>query len=149
MSSARERMMAAKAKREQDLIKKEQDLIEIEEKKRIAAEKRKKKAAEAKEERNRLEKLKNPDNYMVQPKPKQTVNLEIDYNEFKKIIATQNIAGTNPDANLVYRICFKPYYKNSKLSNRGRQEALTEAIFRVLQSNAIKLVKKVIREDII
>jgi hypothetical protein len=144
--------------------------------KRIAAEKRKQKAEKkAKEEAEKKKELKQVFGYDINDKeleelalklnphiksfieantPKiesgsnQKINIEIDYGEFKKVVA-KNADGTNPDEDLIFRRCFKPYYKGGKQTNRGRDEAMIEAIFRVLQANAPKLVKKVIREDIV
>jgi phage protein D len=141
--TAKERMMAAKAKREEA---KEKEA----EKKRIAAEKRKQKAAEKAAEKKKSEEAakKNVITPTTVPTPtsNQTVNIEIDYNEFRKLITVNQ---SKLDENLIYRTCFKPYYKGGKLGKRGRHEALIEAIFRVMQDNASKLVKKVTREDVI
>ncbi len=151
MSTARERMMAAKSKRI-ELAKKETEELANKKKQRwIAAEKRKIQAAENKKVREEFARVTNPVYTTQTHKPapnqsNQTITIELDYNEFRKHITSNQ---SELDENLIYRTCFKPYYKGGKLGKRGRQEALTEAIFRVLQSNSKKLVKKVTREEII
>jgi len=91
--------------------------------------------------------LQSLDNEMIIIESKD-ITLEIDFIELEKIIfANRKVAGSNEYK--LYNRMFKPYKRGNSTSNRGRDAFLWDAITKLAQEHATRIVKKVTREKVI